>query len=86
MEDDSSSYVTLKKKGALGVCNASKEENDDLVVTVGNKVHRSCRDPYINKKNIKLYNRKKLSTFADGIANRHSLRADHGIKIGYQRT
>ena len=63
MEDDSSSYVTLTENGALSACNASKERNDDLIVTVGDKVHRSCRDPYINKKNIRSYNKKKSFTF-----------------------
>ena len=54
INDDSSSYVTLTEKGALCVCNASEESKDDLVGTAGDKVHRSCTDPYINKKNINL--------------------------------
>ena len=74
--------MTLTEKGTLGVCNASKERNYDLVVTVSDKVHRSCRDPsYINKKNIRSHNKKKSSTFADGIASRRSLRADHDFNF-----
>ena len=58
IEDDSRSYVTLTEKSALSVCNAIKERNDDFIVTVGDKVYRSCRDPYINKKNIRSCNKR----------------------------
>ena len=45
IEDDAKLYVTLTDKGALGVCNASRERSDDLVVKAGDEVHRACRDP-----------------------------------------
>ena len=56
--NDEKLYATLTEKGALGVCNASKERGDDLIVNTGNKVPRSCRGAYINKKNIISYNKR----------------------------
>eukprot|EP00794_Sanderia_malayensis_P002071 gene2071-2348_t len=75
--DESGSHVTLTAKGAIGVCNASKERHDELVVTAGEKVHKSCRDSYINKKNIKSYNKKKESTSYAGSPVKRRLRTDH---------
>ena len=69
-------HVTLTEKGALGVCSASKERGDDLIVNTGDKVHRSCRDAYINKKNIISYSKKKLSNDAEGNVSKRSSRAD----------
>ena len=60
MRDESGSHIALTEKGAIGVCNANKERHDELVVTVGEKVHKSCGDSYINKKNIKSYNKKRI--------------------------
>ena len=37
--NDEKLYVTLKEKGALSVCNASKERGDDLIVNTRDKVH-----------------------------------------------
>ena len=75
IEDDTKLYVSLTDKGALGVCNASKERSDDLLVKAGDKVHRACRDPYINKKNIQSYNKKKSFINAESNNNKRSLRA-----------
>ena len=69
-------YVTLTEKGALGACNASKERGEDFIVNTGDNVHRSCQGAYINKKNIISYNKKKLSTDAEGNVGKRSLRAD----------
>ena len=74
--NDEKLYVTLREKGALGVCNASKERGDDLIVNTRDNVHRSCRGAYINKKNIISYNKKKFSTDAEGNVHKRSLRAD----------
>ena len=67
--NDEKLYVTLTEKSALGVCSASKERGDDLIVNTGDNVP-------INKKNIISYNKKKLSTDAEGIVSKRSLRAD----------
>ncbi len=80
--DEIGSHVTLTEKGAIGVCNASKERHDDLVVTAGEKVHKSCRDSYINKKNIKSYNKKKESTSYAGSPVKRRLRTDHEFDYG----
>ena len=74
IEDDTKLFVSLTDKGALGVCNASRERNDDLFVKAGDKVHRACRDPYINKKNIQSYDKKKSCINAESNSNERSLR------------
>ena len=48
--NDEKLYVTLTEKGALGVCNASRERGDNLIIKTADKVHRSLRGAYINKK------------------------------------
>ena len=48
--NDEKLYVTLTEKGALGVCNASRERGDNLIIKTADKVQRSCRGVYINKK------------------------------------
>ena len=77
IRDESGSHLTLTEKGAIGVCNASKERHDELVFTAGEKVHKSCRDSYINKKNIKLYNKKRKSVCHDGSPVKRRFRTDH---------
>ena len=71
IRDESGSHVTLTEKGAIGVCSASKERHDELIVTAGEKVHKSCRDSYVNKKNIKSYNKKRESACHDGSPVKH---------------
>ena len=44
IRDKSGSHITQTEKGAISVCNPSKERHDELVVTAGEKVHKSCRD------------------------------------------
>lgn len=60
--DNHASYITLTEKGALGVCTASIARNSDLRVEAGTKVHRKCREIYINKKNIDSCNKKASSS------------------------
>ena len=57
-EGETSSFVTLGKKGALGVNNASKEQNDNINVNEGDSVHVNCRKNYLRK-------RKHSSTASD---------------------
>ena len=40
-------------------------------------MHKSCRDSYINKKNIKSYNKKRESACHDGSPVKRRLRTDH---------
>ena len=77
IRDESGSHVALTEKGAIGVSSASKERHDELIVTPSEKVHKSCRDSYINKKNIKSYNKKRESACHDGSPVKHRLRTDH---------
>ena len=77
--NDEKLYVTLTEKGALGVCNASRERGDNLIIKTADKVHRSCRGAYNNKKNIISYNKKKLSTDGESNVSKRMLRTDQGF-------
>ena len=46
-------------EGAKGINDASVKRKDNLVVEAGTKVHKSCRQQYINDKNIKSHVAKK---------------------------
>jgi len=61
IEDSSDNWVAIQWKGAKGINEASVKRKDDLVVEAGTKVHKSCRQQYINDKNIKSHVAKKSS-------------------------
>ena len=49
--------VTIGKKGADGINIASVERGDNILVTAGTVVHKSCRMNYVNKKDIERHKR-----------------------------
>ena len=53
-------------EGAKWINDASVKGKDDLVVEAGMKVHKSCRQQYINVKNIKSHFAKKSSASVPG--------------------
>ena len=61
IEDSSDNWVAIQWKGAKGINDASVKRKDNLVVEAGTKVHKSCRQQYINDKNIKSHVAKKSS-------------------------
>ena len=63
IEDSSDNWVAIQWKGAKGINEASVKRKDDLVVEADTKVHKSCRQEYINDKNIKSHVAKKSSGF-----------------------
>ena len=54
-------------QGADGINNASLERRDNITVTVGTVVHKSCRLNYCNKKDIKRHNQSKLDSTTSSV-------------------
>ena len=52
IEDSSSNWVAIRSKGAKGINESSVKRKDNLVVAAGDKVHITCRQRYINNKDI----------------------------------
>ena len=48
--NDEKLYVTLTEKGALGVCNASRERGDNLIIKTADKVHIGLAEVHISIK------------------------------------
>ena len=61
IQDSSDNWVAVQWKGAKGIDEASVKRKDNLVVATNTKVHKSCRQQYINDKNIKSHLAKKSS-------------------------
>ena len=54
--------VKIGKKGAEGINNASVERGNNITVTDGTTVHKSCRSTYINKKYIEKDKKSKFDS------------------------
>lgn len=50
IKDSSDDWVAIQWKGAKGINEASVKRKDDLVVEANTKVHKRCRQQYINDK------------------------------------
>ena len=59
----------------------AKKRGDDLIVNTGDKLYRSCRGAFINRKNIISYNEKKLFTDAESNVSKRSLKADQEFEF-----
>ena len=44
--------VKLQEKGVQGVISAAFARQDDLIVAIGDVVHKNCREKYVHKKTI----------------------------------
>lgn len=58
-DGDAHESVKLTQKGADGINRSSKDRNDDIQAGAGDFVHITCRQRYVNKKNIALSVSKK---------------------------
>ena len=52
IENSCHNWVAVRSKGAKGINESSVKRKDNLVVAAGDKVHISCRQRYINEKDI----------------------------------
>lgn len=56
-----SGTTTLGQKGCDGIKQASEERGEDILVTVGQRVHTECRRKYCNPHEVAQFNRQKRS-------------------------
>ena len=74
--------VKLQEKGVQGVISAAFARQDDLIVAIGDVVHKNCREKYVHKKTIdRLILQKERhpdhAAGSDGISLKRKLRSEN---------